>query len=96
MSTDTSNACQAVIGLLVPRHCGAPSKGRCGKCNRAVCAEHALVMGAGVYCLHCERNEKPPEPVMDVPADLAFRNEDLEAFERDRTSPPSNAWSDLT
>lgn len=96
MATSASNLCQAIIGLLVPRPCGEPAKGCCAKCDRAVCKDHAVVRDAGLLCVHCDKGETPSEPVMDEPADLAFRNEDLEAFERDRTAPPSNAWSDLT
>ena len=84
-----------MIGLLVPRPCGEPAKETCKKCDRAVCAEHGTP-GPGVMCVHCAKGVAPPETVMDVPADLSFRNEDLEAFEADRTAPPSNAWSDLT
>lgn len=96
MTTSASNGCQVVIGLLVPRPCGERAKGECQTCGRAVCATHATEGANGRQCVHCAKGETPPATVLDVPADLAFKNEDLEAFEADRTAPPANAWSDLT
>lgn len=96
MSTETPLSCEAVIGLLVPRPCGEPGKGRCVKCSRAVCAAHGVVKDAGLLCVHCAEGQQPPAVAMDVPADLAFRPEDLEAFRAEKLNLPNNAWSDLT
>lgn len=80
----------------MPRPCGEKAKGNCAKCDREVCADHAVVRDAGLLCIHCDKGELPPDPVLEVPADVGFRKEDLEVFERDRTAPPQNAWADLT
>jgi recombinational DNA repair protein (RecF pathway) len=82
--------------MLVPRPCGESVRGNCATCDRPVCIAHSSPGPGGVVCIHCTKGETPPDTVMNVPADLAFKNEDLEAFESDRTAPPSNAWSDLT
>lgn len=86
------NACQVVIGLLVPRPCGAAKAATCAHCSRSYCGEH----GKGGKCRHCDRSEAAPEVLVEVPRDLAFTPEDLASFEVARSDDPSNAWSDLT
>jgi hypothetical protein len=96
MANETSNSCDVVVGLLVPRPCGERAKGHCVRCSRGFCAEHGQATDAGLVCQHCARGEQPPETVLDVPADLAFRPEDVAAFEVERPDTPASAWSDLT
>lgn len=85
-----------MIGLLVPRPCGEKAKGRCKKCDRAVCAAHGVVKDAGLLCPHCAEGKRPPAVVMDVPSDLAFEPKDLETFRTEKIELAGNAWSDLT
>ncbi len=93
MSTNAPLKCEVVIGLLVPRPCGEKAKGPCKRCGKGYCADHAATGG---LCQHCGKNETPPAVVMDVPFDLAFKPEDLEKFQVERSGDPDSAWSDLT
>lgn len=84
-------ACQVVVGLLVPRPCGEARAGTCA-CGRSYCGEH----GKNGTCRHCEKREQAPEVLIEVPADLAFTAEELSAFAVERSDDPRDAWSDLT
>lgn len=96
MANETSDSCGVVTGLLVPRPCGERAKGHCVRCRRGVCAAHGHATDAGLVCQHCHAGETPPPMILDVPADLAFRPEDVAAFEVERPNTPASAWSDLT
>ena len=96
MAKDTSQTCEVVAGLLVPRPCGHAAKAHCMRCRKAVCTEHGVPTEGGVMCLWCSKGEQPPDMVLDVPADLAFKPEDVAAFEVERPDTPGSAWSDLT
>jgi hypothetical protein len=96
MANETSETCQVVAGVLVPRPCGQPAKGQCARCQTRVCTEHGRVTEAGLVCRYCAEGQQPPPMVLDVPADLAFRPEDVAAFEVERPDMPASAWSDLT
>lgn len=97
MSTPTTgDTCEIVIGLLVPRPCGAKAKGCCTRCKRPMCLEHSAPLTGAATCTHCGRNQDAPAPLIDVPDDLAFRPEDLNAFNMEDDRGPASAWSDLT
>lgn len=61
--------CQARMGLLVLRECGAPAMGFCGSCGKSVCATHQV----GSSCPDCgmldQQNQEDP-----VAQDAATRN----------------------
>ena len=45
--------CQAQMGLLVVRECGAPATAACCMCGRQVCATHTVMGQTGPACPDC-------------------------------------------
>jgi hypothetical protein len=69
----------------------------CARCRVLACVSHLKATDSGLVCIHCAEGKTPPAIALDVPADLAFRPEDVTAYEEAR--PPRlapNVWSDLT
>jgi hypothetical protein len=39
--------CEQVAGFLIPRPCRQPASGQCSLCQKPICPEHTVALGAG-------------------------------------------------
>lgn len=63
-------SCQARMGLLVLRECGAPATGFCGSCGKSVCVAHQV----GASCPDCAAfNQEGDTETDPVAQDAAVR-----------------------
>jgi hypothetical protein len=48
------SGCECKTGFFALRDCGEPVVGRCGECQRAMCARHAAPDSGFTMCLDCQ------------------------------------------
>ena len=60
--------CRETAGFLFSHPCRNPAAGRCGRCGKPICPEHARALGeGGPVSVACARKDPSASPAPDDP-----------------------------
>lgn len=95
--------CRETAGFLFSHPCRNPASGRCGRCGKPICAEHARPAGEVPVCVGCARRDPSASPAPDDPYFYAraagfaayaspYTEGDREAFQAEATPEAEEGW----